>query len=52
MVPTGRTYLSVKHKKRRVRLMTARHREGLAEGPLRRREVFVGRKPMAKRWLG
>ena len=30
--------------------MTARQREGLAEGQLRRREAFVGRKPMAKRW--
>lgn len=30
--------------------MTTWQREGLAEGQLRRREVIVGRKPMAKRW--
>ena len=30
--------------------MTALQKEGLAEGQLRDREVFVGRKPMAKRW--
>ncbi len=30
--------------------MTARQREGLAEGQLRRREASVGRKPRAKRW--
>ena len=33
-----------------VSLLTARQREGRAEGQPRRREATVGRKPMAKRW--
>jgi hypothetical protein len=48
--PAGRTCLSVNMRREHVSLMTALQKEGLAEGQLRSREVFVGRKPRAKRW--
>ncbi len=50
--PAGRTCSTVKQRTERngVSLLTARQREGLAEGQLRGREAFVGRKPRAKRW--
>ena len=50
--PAGRTCSTVKQRTERngVSLLTARQREGLAEGQLRGREALVGRKPRAKRW--
>ena len=48
--PAGRTCLTVIMNKLHESLLHARQGEVLAEGQLRRREAFVGRKPMAKRW--
>jgi len=50
--PAGRTCWTVNMNKRKehVSLLTALQKEGLAEGQLRHREMFVGRKSVAKRW--
>ena len=48
--PAGRTCLTVIMNEVNESLLLTRQGEELAEGQLRRREVTVGRKPMAKHW--